>query len=126
MKNCRTITRHGQGGTWIQPEMITAYTELHHKGYTLSAEAWQDRKLAGGLYGVLIGRIFYGESMFSHVSNASKYAFIKLVQHLQQLGIVLIDCQMQTNHLESLGAAFIPRSEFIEYLKVYTKKYPPL
>jgi leucyl/phenylalanyl-tRNA---protein transferase len=119
--NCRTTARHGQGGTWIQPEMITAYTELHHQGYALSAEAWQNGKLTGGLYGVLLGRVFYGESMFSHVSNASKFAFIRLVQQLQQQGIVLIDCQVHTAHLESLGATFIPRNEFIACLAEYAK-----
>ncbi len=121
MNNCRTVKRNGQGGTWIQPEMITAYTELNSKGYALSAEAWLDGELAGGLYGVLLGKVFYGESMFSLVSNASKYAFIKLVQLLHQQGIVLIDCQMHTAHLESLGAAFIPRSEFIDCLKRFAK-----
>jgi leucyl/phenylalanyl-tRNA---protein transferase len=121
MENCRTVTRHGQGGTWIQPEMITAYTQLHHKGYALSAEAWLDGKLAGGLYGILLGKVFYGESMFSHVSNASKYAFIKLVQQLQQQGIVLVDCQMHTPHLESLGASFIPRKAFIGCLEQFAK-----
>jgi leucyl/phenylalanyl-tRNA---protein transferase len=119
INNCRTVKRKGQGGTWIQPEMITAYTELHRKGYALSAETWLDGKLAGGLYGVLLGKVFFGESMFSHVSNASKYAFIQLVQQLQQQGIKLIDCQMHTAHLESLGAGYIPRKEFINCLEQF-------
>jgi leucyl/phenylalanyl-tRNA---protein transferase len=119
--NCRTVKRDGQGGTWIQPEIISAYTRLHQQGYALSAETWLDGKLAGGLYGVLLGKVFYGESMFSHVSNASKFAFIKLVQLLQQQGIVLIDCQMHTAHLQSLGAAFMPRNEFIGCLEQFAK-----
>jgi leucyl/phenylalanyl-tRNA---protein transferase len=122
MTNCRTIARHGQGGTWIQPEMIAAYAKLHQQGYALSAEAWLHGELAGGLYGVLLGKVFFGESMFSHESNASKFAFISLVKQLQQQGIVLIDCQMHTPHLESLGAAFIARSEFTGYLEQFAKR----
>jgi leucyl/phenylalanyl-tRNA---protein transferase len=118
---CRNTLRHGQGNSWIQPEMISAYTELHNKGYALSAETWQDGQLVGGLYGILLGSVFFGESMFSKVSNASKYAFIKLVQQLQQEGVVLIDCQMHTAHLESLGAAFITRTAFISYLQQFAK-----
>ncbi len=121
IENCRTVKRDGQGGTWIQPEMISAYAELHHKGYALSAETWLDDKLVGGLYGVLLGKIFFGESMFNHISNASKYAFIKLVQQLQEQGIVLVDCQMHTAHLESLGAAFMPRTDFIDCLEQFAK-----
>jgi leucyl/phenylalanyl-tRNA---protein transferase len=116
VNNCRTIKRDKQGGTWIHPEMIAAYTELYRKGYALSAEAWVEGKLAGGLYGVLLGRVFFGESMFSHISNASKYAFINLVQQLQRQGIVLIDCQIHSAHLESLGASYMPRKEFMKYL----------
>jgi leucyl/phenylalanyl-tRNA---protein transferase len=119
MENCRSIARNGQPGSWIQPEMITAYTQLHQMGHAISAEAWQDGQLVGGLYGVLLGKVFFGESMFSKVSNASKYAFIKLVEHLQQQGVVLIDCQMHTPHLESLGAAFIDRTRFLKCLKLY-------
>jgi leucyl/phenylalanyl-tRNA---protein transferase len=121
MNNCRTAKREGQGGTWIQPEMMTAYSDLNRRGYALSAEAWLGSQLAGGLYGVLLGKVFYGESMFSQVSNASKYAFIQLVQQLQQQGVVLIDCQMHTAHLESLGASFIPRKEFISCLTQFAK-----
>lgn len=116
MENCRNIPREGQPSSWIHPEMITAYTQLHQAGYAISAETWQDGQLVGGLYGVLLGKIFFGESMFSAVSNASKYAFIKLVAHLEEQGIVLIDCQMHTPHLESLGAGFIERSVFLKCL----------
>lgn len=119
MENCRSIERQGQGDSWIQPEMITAYTQLHQMGHAISAETWQDGNLVGGLYGVLLGKIFFGESMFSKASNASKYAFIKLVEHLQQQGIILIDCQMHTPHLESLGAGFIERELFVQCLQQY-------
>lgn len=119
MENCRSINRNGQQGSWIQPEMISAYTQLHQLGYAISAESWQDGQLVGGLYGVLLGKIFFGESMFSTVSNASKYAFIKLVTQLQNQGIVLIDCQMHTPHLESLGAGFIDRSLFLKCLQQF-------
>lgn len=122
MENCRNMPRHGQQGTWIQPEMITAYTQLHQMGYAISAEAWQNGALVGGLYGILLGNIFFGESMFSKVSNASKYAFIKLITNLQQRGIILIDCQMHTPHLESLGAGFIDRRLFLQCLAVYTNE----
>jgi leucyl/phenylalanyl-tRNA---protein transferase len=119
MQHCRSVARKGQPGTWIQPEMITAYTQLHQLGHAISAEAWQNGQLVGGLYGVLMGKIFFGESMFSAVSNASKFAFIKLVQQLQQQGIVLIDCQMHTAHLESLGAGFIDRGQFLQCLTAF-------
>lgn len=115
--NCKTITRKDQDGTWINDEMITSYMELHNRGYAQSAEVWQDDELVGGLFGMRVGNVFCGDSMFSRVSNASKYAFIKYVQWLQQDGVVLIDCQVPTPHLESLGAATIPRDEFIDVLK---------
>ncbi|MBC6493169.1 leucyl/phenylalanyl-tRNA--protein transferase [Flavihumibacter stibioxidans] len=116
MKNCQQIPRLFQSGTWINKDMIQAYTSLHRMGYAHSAEAWQDGKLVGGLYGVKIGKVFFGESMFSHVSNASKFAFIKLVQLLAEKGVVLIDCQVYTEHLESLGARMISREEFMEII----------
>jgi leucyl/phenylalanyl-tRNA---protein transferase len=125
MENCRSVVRHGQGGSWIQPEMIVAYTQLHQLGHAISAESWLDGQLVGGLYGVLLGKVFFGESMFSKVSNASKYAFIKLVEHLQQQGIILIDCQMHTPHLESLGAGFIDRSLFLQCVEQYAATLYP-
>jgi leucyl/phenylalanyl-tRNA--protein transferase len=118
IRNCSTIEREGQWGTWITNDMIKAYTALFKEGLAHSAETWQDGKLVGGLYGVKVGRVFCGESMFSHVSNASKFAFIRYVQEvLIPEGIELIDCQVHTPHLESLGAKMIPRARFLDYLK---------
>lgn len=114
--HCKTIARHGQEGTWITEEVRTAYTRMHELGYAHSAEAWLNGELVGGLYGIRLGRVFFGESMFSKVSNASKYAFIRFVQHLQSEGVLLIDCQVYTPHLESLGARMIPRADFITLL----------
>jgi len=108
--------RRGQTGTWITPEMQSAYTDLHAAGYAHSAECWQDDELAGGLYGVAIGRIFFGESMFARVPDASKVAFVQLVRQLQRQEFRLIDCQVHTPHLASLGAVSIPRREFIRIL----------
>lgn len=113
---CAAINRPGQHDTWITKGMIKAFTQLHLQGHALSFEAWQDGALVGGLYGVLVGNVFCGESMFSKVSNASKVAFVQAVQQLQQQGITLIDCQVHTEHLESLGAEMIPRSQFLSML----------
>lgn len=107
-------TRMDQEGTWITEDIVDAYTQLHQLGYAISVEAWNKEELVGGLYGIRMGRIFFGESMFSKESNASKYAFITLVQQLQKEGVVLIDCQVHTPHLESLGARMIPRKEFLQ------------
>ncbi|MBC7446590.1 MAG: leucyl/phenylalanyl-tRNA--protein transferase [Hymenobacteraceae bacterium] len=109
---CRTTPRVGQDGTWIMPEIKAAYLRLHALGVVHSAEAWQDDRLVGGLYGVWLGGVFFGESMFSHVPNASKFAFIRWVQHAQAAGVALIDCQQATSHLLSLGARLIPRADF--------------
>jgi len=117
IKNCKTINREGQSGTWISEEIIDAYTNLHNLGYALSAETWKNNKLIGGLYGVKMGNIFFGESMFSLSPNASKFAFIQLVQHLKNEGVKLIDCQVYTNHLESLGAKMIDRNDFMRLLE---------
>ncbi|TBW07653.1 leucyl/phenylalanyl-tRNA--protein transferase [Azotobacter chroococcum subsp. isscasi] len=106
-------------GTWITPEMQAAYRELHRRGIAHSVEVWQNDSLVGGLYGLAIGQLFFGESMFSHVDNASKVGFTTLVRRLKQWGFVLIDCQMPTQHLQSLGARSISRSEFADYLKRY-------
>ena len=114
---CALAKREGQEGTWITHEMKEAYLKLHELGYAQSYEIWQDDKMVGGLYGIDLGHIFCGESMFSLVSNASKFAFIKLADELQQKKYSLIDCQLYTKHLESLGAEEIPRSRFIEILK---------
>ncbi|MEO6669350.1 MAG: leucyl/phenylalanyl-tRNA--protein transferase [Ferruginibacter sp.] len=114
MRSCKSAQRKGQGGTWIQEEMVEAYTNLHNLGYAHSAEAWQQDHLVGGLYGIKLGNLFFGESMFSTVSNASKFAFIEFVQYLKKEGVQLIDCQQETVHLKSLGAEMIERSVFIE------------
>ncbi len=116
LQNCKTITRKEQEGTWITPAVQQAYTALHQLGYAHSAEAWMNGELVGGLYGIRLGNIFFGESMFSTVSNASKFAFINYVRQLQKEKVVLIDCQVYTAHLESLGAAMIDRKKFMDLL----------
>lgn len=116
IKNCQNISREDQPGTWITADMMKAYIKLHKKGYAHSVEVWQGKELVGGLYGVSLGKVFFGESMFAKVSNASKFGFITLVKHLKQKGFLLIDCQQETKHLESLGAAAIKRKDFIEFL----------
>lgn len=116
INNCRSIKRQGQPGTWITDDIVKAYTTLHKLGYAHSAEAWHNGELAGGLYGVWLGNVFFGESMFSKESNASKFAFINWVGYLKQKGVVMIDCQVFTQHLESLGACMISRDDFAEIL----------
>ncbi|QTN37717.1 leucyl/phenylalanyl-tRNA--protein transferase [Cryomorphaceae bacterium] len=115
---CGTIPRPGQDGTWITPEIISGYSELHRQGFAHSVEVWSDDTLVGGLYGVSLGRAFFGESMFSRQSNASKYGFISLVQALADRGFSLIDCQVHTEHLASLGAKEIDRDVFLEEIAV--------
>jgi len=115
--NCKTKEREGQNGTWITDAIVNAYTQLHQLGFAHSAEAWIGDELAGGLYGIRLGNIFFGESMFSKKSNASKFAFIKYIQYLQSQNTVLIDCQVYTDHLESLGARMIERRDFTSILK---------
>lgn len=116
IQNCKTVSRQGQDGTWISPAMQQAYTTLHQLGYAHSAETWQDGELVGGLYGIRLGGLFFGESMFSLKPNASKFAFINYVRQLQKENVQLIDCQLHTNHLESLGARMIPRELFTKIL----------
>ena len=116
MRGC-AAPRPGQGGTWIGPEMRAAYRKLHDLGYAHSVETWIDGELAGGLYGVAIGGAFFGESMFSRARDASKIALVGLVRRLAAAGFGLIDCQMHTTHLESLGAREIPRAEFARRVK---------
>lgn len=117
IEGCASVRRNYGTGTWISPEMMAAYTKLHEMGFACSAEVWQDGQLAGGLYGVRIRKIFFGESMFSHISNASKAAFIHLVRDLQAEGVKLIDCQVPTPHLGSLGAQPISREAFLMALR---------
>jgi leucyl/phenylalanyl-tRNA--protein transferase len=119
---CKKIKRPGQRGTWITDEVEMAYMRMHELGYAISAETWKDGKLVGGAYGLKIGKIFFGESMFSKINNASKYAFIQLVQNLKQDGVELIDCQVYTEHLESLGAKMISRKEFTNTISELTRE----
>lgn len=117
ISNCQNIKRDGQNGTWITNDMIEAYCKLHESGIAKSVEVWQDEELVGGLYGIDLGNIFCGESMFSKVSNASKVAFIALVNQLKAANYKLLDCQVYNPHLESLGCREIDREEFMEILK---------
>lgn len=118
---CSNTKRSGQPGTWISADIIEAYCALFDAGYAMSAECWLDNKLVGGCYGVKIGKMFYGESMFHHVSNASKVAFVKLVEKLKAENVGLIDCQMKTTHLASLGGREIKREDFIKRLTILVK-----
>ncbi len=122
VKACGSITREGQHGSWIIPEIIHAYVRLHQMGYAHSVEAWQEGELVGGLYGVLIGKVFFGESMFAKVSDASKVAFATLIEKLKADGCRMIDCQISSEHLKSLGAREIPRRAFMQYLHEDTEK----
>ncbi|MEJ7677182.1 MAG: leucyl/phenylalanyl-tRNA--protein transferase [Segetibacter sp.] len=117
IKACKEKERTDQNGTWITDDIKAAYIELHKLGYAHSAEVWINNELAGGLYGIRMDHIFFGESMFSHVSNASKYAFIKYVSLLIKEGVQLIDCQVYTEHLERLGARMIDRKEFLRWIE---------
>jgi leucyl/phenylalanyl-tRNA---protein transferase len=121
INNCKTMARRDQEGTWITNEVKIAYTKLHELGYAHSAEAWLNDELVGGCYGIRMGNVFFGESMFSKQSNASKYAFILYVEQLKQENVQLIDCQVYTAHLESLGARMIPRTAFISLLNSLIK-----
>ncbi|MBL0069762.1 MAG: leucyl/phenylalanyl-tRNA--protein transferase [Chitinophagaceae bacterium] len=115
--HCKKTKRPGQDGTWITDEVEKAYCKLHELGYAHSAEVWKEGKLIGGLYGIKLGKVFFGESMFSTMSNASRFAFIKYVLQLKSEGIELIDCQVYTEYLESLGARMISGAEFDTLLK---------
>lgn len=116
IKNCQKIHRKGQDGTWISADIIKSYTELHAVGKAMSVEVWQNQELVGGLYGVDLGHIFCGESMFSKVPNASKIAFVKLIEYLKNNNYKLLDCQVHNDHLEKLGAFEISRESFIKIL----------
>ena len=117
VKACASVPRAGQDGTWITADMLAAYCNLHELGYAHSVETWMDGKLAGAIYGVAIGRMFYGESMFHRVTDASKIALVHLMRHLEKHGFGMMDCQMKTEHLASLGAREIPRIEFLRRLE---------
>lgn len=117
IRNCKEIDRVGQEGTWINEDIITAYTDLFKRGKAKSFEVWDGVELIGGLYGVDIGnKIFCGESMFSKQSGASKFAFIAMVKWMKQNGYLLIDCQMHNHYLEQLGAYIIPKSKYLSYI----------
>jgi leucyl/phenylalanyl-tRNA---protein transferase len=109
--------RDGQAGTWIVPEMVNAYSRLHERGFAHSVESWRDGELVGGLYGVALGNVFFGESMFSRAADASKVALARLVERLRENGFRVIDCQQATAHLASLGAREIPRKAFAQLLQ---------
>lgn len=115
IRNCASIPRKDQDGTWIHPEIIATYTQLHQLGYAHSVEVWYDNQLVGGLYGIKMGNIFCGESMFSRESNASEVGFITFLQ--QHPEIKLVDCQVYSEYLEKLGAEEIPRTQFLEIIR---------
>jgi leucyl/phenylalanyl-tRNA--protein transferase len=124
IRRCKQKTRPGQTGTWITAEMEKAYIELNRLGYAESVEAWCSKTgaLVGGLYGVSIGKAFFGESMFAEVANASKSAFITFVQILKKGGCPIIDCQMETEHLKSLGGEYLPRKDFLRLVRKAARK----
>ena len=117
ISNCREVDRKEQDGTWISDDIIESYTKLHEMGIAKSLEVWQNDELVGGLYGVDLGHIFCGESMFSKVPNASKIAFVSLIQYLKENNYKLLDCQVHNDHLESLGAFEVSRETFMRVLK---------
>lgn len=117
IRACADIRRKGQKGTWITKEMKDAYIQLHHAGYAHSVEAWDEEGLAGGLYGIILKKVFFGESMFAKKNNASKAAFVTFVEQLRLRDFVMIDCQMKTEHLISLGAREISRAAYLKILK---------
>jgi leucyl/phenylalanyl-tRNA--protein transferase len=121
MNACATAPRDGQKGTWILPEMVEAYCELHRLGFAHSVEIWQEEALVGGLYGVTLGRVFFAESMFHRVTDASKLALVCMVKRLQELGFGMVDCQLHTSHLASMGAREIGREEFCAKLTELTQ-----
>lgn len=124
IKSCAVVERKGSHGTWLTDEMIDAYIRLHRLGYAHSVESWHEGELAGGLYGVAMGAVFFGESMFSIKSNASKVAFAKTVVKLKEWGFRIIDCQVETQHLYRFGARLIPGKEFQQILAESLKKEP--
>lgn len=117
MRSCSIAPRPGQDGTWITNEMLAAYVKLHGLGYAHSVEAWEGATLVGGLYGVSLGRVFFGESMFARAPDASKGAFVTLVSQLLRWGIGLVDCQVHTEHLERFGSVEIPRATYLRLLR---------
>ncbi len=125
IESCAAVLRPGQSGTWITPQIVDAYTDLHRLGYAHSVEAWRDGELVGGLYGVAIGRVFFGESMLALEADASKVALVHLVAILRWLGVPMIDCQQETEHLASFGARPIPRAQFAERVSALVNSIEP-
>ena len=117
IRHCQQVERKEQDGTWITEDIIESYTKLHEMGFAQSVEVWQNDEVVGGLYGIDLGHVFCGESMFSKVPNASKIAFVTLIQYLKDKNYKLLDCQLHNDHLEKLGAFEIPRETFIKVLK---------
>ncbi len=117
MEECANVRLEKGEGTWINEDMVNAYCSLFYEGFCVSAEAWEGHELVGGLYGVLLGKVLFGESMFSRKRDASKVAFVSLISHLKEKGLKLIDCQVETSHLKNFGARMIPRDEFLKYLR---------
>lgn len=117
INECKDIPRPGQAGSWLNDDLIEIFQELHENGIVQSVEVWDDQELVGGLYGLKLGKIFFGESMFSKKPNASKFGFISIVKKLADEGVVLIDCQQETDHLKSMGATTIGKVEFWSYIK---------
>lgn len=116
MRACATTPRHGQGGTWITDDMFAAYCDLHDAGFAHSVEVWNEQQLVGGIYGIALGKVFFGESMFSHQSDASKVALTVLIREMVAREFVLLDCQVASAHLASLGSREIPRRQFLQLL----------
>jgi len=116
--HCAMQKRDGQDGTWITDELKQAFVQLHEMGHVHSVEVWEDGILVGGLYGLALGKVFYGESMFAHKSNASKYGFISLITLLREKSFELVDCQQDTPHLRSFGADLITKEDFFNKLKL--------
>ncbi|MDX1444166.1 MAG: leucyl/phenylalanyl-tRNA--protein transferase [Gammaproteobacteria bacterium] len=125
MERCAETPRPGQDGTWISADMVAAYSALHEAGYAHSVEVWDGDEMVGGLYGVAIGKVFFGESMFSHATDASKAALAALVRQLQAWDFALIDCQVTNPHLERLGSRNLPREEFLGLLREHTRAPQP-
>ncbi len=117
MQRCSSVKRIWQEGTWIMPEMIDAYTTLHQLGYAHSVEVWDGDQLVGGLYGIALGKIFFGESMFAEKPNASKVGFVTLARHLESKGFLWIDCQQDTPHMRTLGAGLVEEDDFLAILR---------
>ena len=117
MQRCSDVKRKGQNGTWIMPEMIDAYSLLHQLGYAHSVEVWEGDSLVGGLYGIALGKIFFGESMFTEKTNASKVGFVFLADYLASKGFTWIDCQQDTPHMRTLGAYLVEEADFLDILR---------